>query len=83
MKYIWLKGERDKKIEWHKIDYGLKEIHKRDYGLKKIHEMDNGLKEMNDIYYDKSIGDVRFSDDVMMELRCYEINSRTERWSKF
>ena len=61
------------------MDYGLKEIHKRDYGLKKIHEMDNGLKEMNDIYYDKSIGDVRFSDDVMMELRCYEINSRTER----
>ena len=61
------------------MDYGLKEIHKRDYGLKKINEMDNGLKEMNDIYYDKSIGDVRFSDDVMMELRCYEINSRTER----
>ena len=60
------------------MDYGLKEIHKRDYGLKKINEMDNGLKEMNDIYYDKSIGDVRFS-DVMMELRCYEINSRTER----
>ena len=65
------------------MDYGLKEIHKRDYGLKKINEMDNGLKEMNDIYYDKSIGDVRFSDDVMMELRCYEINSRTERRSKF
>ena len=61
------------------MDYGLKEIHKRDYGLKKINEMDNGLKAMNDIYYDKSIGDVRFSDDVMMELRCYEINSRTER----
>ena len=61
------------------MDYGLKEIRKRDYGLKKINEMDNGLKEMNDIYYDKSIGDVRFSDDVMMELRCYEINSRTER----
>ena len=61
------------------MDYGLKQIHKRDYGLKKINEMDNGLKEMNDIYYDKSIGDVRFSDDVMMELRCYEINSRTER----
>ena len=61
------------------MDYGLKEIHKRDYGLKKINEMDNGLKEINDIYYDKSIGDVRFSDDVMMELRCYEINSRTER----
>ena len=61
------------------MDYGLKEINKRDYGLKKINEMDNGLKEMNDIYYDKSIGDVRFSDDVMMELRCYEINSRTER----
>ena len=61
------------------MDYGLKEIHKRDYGLKKINEMDNGLKEMNDIYYDKSIGDVRLSDDVMMELRRYEINSRTER----
>ena len=61
------------------MDYGLKEIHIRDYGLKKINEMDNGLKEMNDIYYDKSIGDVRFSDDVMMEFRCYEINSRTER----
>ena len=71
------------------MDYGLKEINKRDYGLKKINEMDNGLKEMNkmdyglkemnDIYYDKSIGDMRLSDDVMMELRCYEINSRTER----
>ena len=70
------------------MDYGLKEINKRDYGLKKINEMDNGLKEMNkmdyglkemnDLYYDKSIGDMRLS-DVTVELRCYEINSRTER----
>ena len=76
----WLKGERDNTIElqcdksikltmanmngdgsWFKgngiLDYGLKEMNKMDYGLKEIN-----------VNMTKSRGDVRLSDDVMMEL---------------
>ena len=35
------------------------------------------LNEENKWYYDKSRGDVRLSDDVMMERECYEINKST------
>ena len=76
----WLKGERDNTIElqcdksikltmanmngdgsWFKgngiLDYGLKEMNKMDYDLKEIN-----------VNMTKSRGDVRLSDDVMMEL---------------
>ena len=38
-----------------------------DYGLKEMNKMDYGLKEIN-VNMTKSRGDVRLSDDVMMEL---------------
>ena len=41
-------------------------------------EWDGLWFEENERCYDKSRGDVRFNDDVMMEFECYEINKRTE-----
>ena len=53
-------------------------MYEMDYGLKEMNEMDYRLKEMND-NLTKNRGDVRLSDDVIIELECYEINSRAER----
>ena len=69
-KYNWLKGERDKKIEW------------QDGLWFEGNEWDELWLEGNEWCYDKSRGYVRLSDDVMMEFKSYEINNRTEWWSK-
>ena len=53
-------------------------MYEMDYGLKEMNEMDYRLKEMND-NLTKNRGYLRLSDDVIIELECYEINSRAER----
>ena len=62
-----------------KMNYGLKKMNEMDYGLKEMNEMDCGLKKINDTMAKRRVG-VRLSDDVMMELECYEINNKTERF---
>ena len=42
-----------------------------------MNDMDYGLKEMNDTM--TKTYDERFTDNVMMERECYEIDDRTER----
>ena len=78
--YNWLKGERDKKIEWQ--DGLWFEQSEWDGLWFEQKEWDGLLFEENEWYYDKRRGDERLSDDVMMELAWNEINDRTERWSK-
>ena len=65
-----MKGERDKKIE---LQDGL---------WFEENKWDGLWFEENEWDYDKSRGDERLSDNVMMELECHEINNRTEKWSK-
>ena len=60
-KYSWLKGERDTKIEW------------QDGLWLEENEWDGLWFEGNEWYYGKSRGDVRLSDNVMIELECYPI----------
>ena len=60
-KYNWLKGERDTKIEW------------QDGLWLEENEWDGLWFEGNEWYYGKSRGDVRLSDNVMIELECYPI----------
>ena len=79
-KYNWLKGEREKKIEWQ--DGLWFEENEWDGLWFEGNEWGGVWFKENEWYYDKSRSDVRLSDDVMMELECYEINSKTDRWSK-
>ena len=89
-KYNWLKDERDKKIEQqegllfeeNKWDGLWLEGNEWDGLWFEENEWDRLWFEGNKWYCDKSRGDARMSDDVMMEHDCHENNNRTERWSK-
>ena len=72
------KGERDKTIEWQD---GVLFIEIEWDGLWFQENEWNGLWfEGNEWCYDKSSGDERLSDDVVMGLECYEINDWIEKW---